>query len=68
MYRIAEVLVSSAPPTELMMGKLLGAIFVSFTLLALYAGGTGLSLMATGIPNPLSLIDVLWLLAFQTGA
>ena len=68
MYRIAEVLVSSVPPTELMMGKLLGAIFVSFTLLALYAGGTGLSLMATGIPNPLSLIDVLWLLAFQTSA
>ena len=68
MYRIAEILVSSVPPTELMLGKLLGAILVSFTLLALYAGGTGLSLMLTGIPNPLSFGDVLWLLAFQTSA
>ncbi len=39
MQRIAEVLVSSVPPFQLLLGKLLGASAVSYTLLALYGGG-----------------------------
>lgn len=39
MQRIAEVLVSSVPPFQLLLGKLLGASAVSYTLLALYGAG-----------------------------
>jgi ABC-2 type transport system permease protein len=36
MQRIAEVLLGSIPPFQLMMGKLLGLMFVVFTLLGIY--------------------------------
>ena len=36
--KIAEVLIASVSPFELMLGKLLGAVFVSLTLSALYLG------------------------------
>ena len=39
MSRISEVLIGSVTPFELMMGKLLGCVSVSFLLAALYAGG-----------------------------
>ncbi len=39
MYRIAEVIVSSVPPLSLMLGKLLGAALVSYTIVSLYIGG-----------------------------
>jgi len=42
MQRIAEVLLGSVKPFELMVGKLLGTVAVSFTVLAIYlAGGVG---------------------------
>ena len=42
MQRIAEVLLGSVKPFELMVGKLLGTLAVSFTVLAIYlAGGVG---------------------------
>ena len=37
--RIAEVLVASVSPFELFLGKLLGTVFVSWTLSLLYIGG-----------------------------
>jgi ABC-type Na+ efflux pump permease subunit len=45
MQRIAEVLVSSVPPFQLLLGKLLGASAVSYTLLTLY-GAAALALGA----------------------
>ncbi|MGE3807118.1 MAG: ABC transporter permease [Gemmataceae bacterium] len=39
MQRIVEVLLGSVSPFQLMMGKLLGLGAVSFTLVAIYAGG-----------------------------
>jgi ABC-2 type transport system permease protein len=39
MQRIAEMVLGSIPPFELMMGKLLGLMGVSLTLAALYLGG-----------------------------
>ena len=37
--RIAEVLVSAVTPFQLLMGKLLAAVLVSFTLAVIYLGG-----------------------------
>jgi ABC-type Na+ efflux pump permease subunit len=37
--RIAEILVSSVSPFELFLGKLLGTVFVSWTLFLVYVGG-----------------------------
>ena len=39
MQRIAEVLLGSIPPFQLMMGKLLGTVGVSLTISAVYLGG-----------------------------
>jgi ABC-2 type transport system permease protein len=39
MQRIAEILVSSVSPFELFLGKLLGTVFVSWTLFLIYVGG-----------------------------
>ncbi|MCP3915888.1 MAG: ABC transporter permease [bacterium] len=39
MQRIAEVLVSSVTPFQLMLGKLFGSVAISLTLAALYVGG-----------------------------
>lgn len=36
MHRIAEILVSSLPPFQLMLGKLLGALWVAYTMLLVY--------------------------------
>ena len=49
MYRIAEVLVSSVPPFQMMLGKLLGAVAVSFTLLFTYL--LGALLIASTLSN-----------------
>jgi ABC-type Na+ efflux pump permease subunit len=43
--RISEILVSSVSPFELFLGKLLGNVFVSWTLFLVYVGG-GLSVAA----------------------
>lgn len=65
MQKIAEVLVSSVTPFELMSGKLIGTVMVSLTLSVLYLGGAALILtqMAlTGYVNPALLV---WFLVFQ---
>ena len=65
MQKISEVLLSSVTPFQLLMGKLLGATMVSFTLSALYLGSLGGLLWKLGL---LSLVPphlILWLLFFQ---
>ena len=65
MQKIAEVLVSSVTPFELMTGKLLGTVFVSLTLSVLYLGGAALimtQMALTGYVNPALL---LWFVVFQ---
>ncbi len=44
MHRIAEILVTSVPPFQLMLGKLLGALGVAYTMLLTY--GTALHLLS----------------------
>ena len=65
MQKIAEVLVSSVTPFELMAGKLIGTVFVSLTLSVLYLGGAALimtQMALTGYVNPALL---LWFIVFQ---
>ena len=66
MQRIAEVLLGSVRPFELMLGKLLGMVAVSITLSAVYLGGAYWAAnrydMAHFIPGPL----IAWFLLYQT--
>lgn len=48
MQRIAEVLVACASPFQIMMGKLLGSLGVSLTLVVIYLGGALFALHKTG--------------------
>ena len=68
MQRIAEVLLGSVNPFQLMMGKLLGMVGVSMTILAVYLGGAVLGARSAGwtefIPPNLSLL-VIWFVIFQ---
>ena len=68
MQRIAEVLLGSVQPFELMAGKLLGMVGVSMTILAVYLGGAVLGMRNAGLgefipPNLTSL--VIWFVVFQ---
>ena len=58
--RVVEVLLSAVSPMELMAGKLLGAMAVSFVMMAFYAG-IGLALLASF--SLLGLIDP-WLILY----
>ena len=66
MQRIAEVLLGSVPPFELLLGKLIGYVLVALTLMAVYIGG-GLF-----IANHLGVLQLMpthligWLLLFLT--
>ncbi len=65
MQKIAEVLISSVTPFELMAGKLIGTVFVSLTLSVLYLGGAALimtQMALTGYVNPALLV---WFVVFQ---
>jgi len=58
--RVVEVLLSAVSPMELMAGKLLGAMAVSFVMMAFYAG-IGLALLASF--SLLGLVDP-WLILY----
>jgi len=63
--RISEILVSSVSPFELFLGKLLGNVFVSWTLFLLYVGG---GLFVAGHYDALDLVPfglLGWFLFFQ---
>jgi ABC-2 type transport system permease protein len=65
MQRIAEVLLGSVRPFELMMGKLLGMVGVSLTLVGIYLGGGYWALDHMGYADYLPLDIVAWFLVFQ---
>jgi ABC-type Na+ efflux pump permease subunit len=63
--RISEILVSSVSPFELFLGKLLGNVFISWTLFIVYVGG---GLFVAGHYGALHLIPFAllgWFLFFQ---
>jgi len=65
MQRIAEVLLGSVRPFELMLGKLLGMMGVSLTLAAVYLGGAYWALSRWGYTEYLPTELLLWFVIFQ---
>lgn len=63
--RIAEVLLGSVRPFELMLGKLLGMTGVSLTLAAVYLGGSYWALQQFGLAEFLSAGLLAWFVVFQ---
>jgi ABC-2 type transport system permease protein len=66
MQRIAEVLLGSIPPFQLMLGKLLGTIAVSLTIAAVYLTGAFLALDRTGYGQYFPWHVLSWFIIFQT--
>jgi ABC-2 type transport system permease protein len=64
MQRIAEVLLGSVTPFQLMLGKLLGVLAVSLTMAAVYLGGIYLAAMYYGLTEFLSTEVLAWFLLF----
>ncbi|MCP4591393.1 MAG: ABC transporter permease [bacterium] len=68
MQRIAEVLLGSVSPFQLMAGKLVGMVGVSLTILTVYLGGAVFGARSAGmaehIPGNLALL-VFWFVVFQ---
>ena len=68
MQRIAEVLLGSVSPFQLMAGKLIGMVGVSLTILTVYLGGAVFGARSAGlgefIPANLGLL-VVWFIVFQ---
>jgi ABC-2 type transport system permease protein len=64
MSRISEVLIGSVTPFELMMGKLLGCVSVSFLLAALYTGGGLVVANYWGYAGSVTVEMLLWFAAF----
>jgi ABC-2 type transport system permease protein len=65
MQRIAEVLLGSVPPFQLMMGKLLGMAGVSLTLTACYLGGALWAAHHYDVAENLTPALLAWFLIFQ---
>ena len=63
--RISEVLMSAMTPFQLMMGKLVGATMVSFTLSGLYLCGIGGLLWKMGVLSLVPPTLILWFVFFQ---
>lgn len=68
MQRIAEVLLGSVTPFQLMMGKLLGTVGVSLTVLAVYVIGAGVVAQRGGYSDYVPYTVLPWFLAYQVGA
>lgn len=65
MNRIAEVLLGSVPPFQLMMGKLLGTVGVSLTLAIIYLAGGYYALVRVGYGSLFPAHLVGWFVVFQ---
>jgi ABC-2 type transport system permease protein len=65
MQRIAEVLLGSVRPFDLMLGKLLGLVGVSLTLVAVYMGGAFWGAHHFGFAHYLPAGLIIWFLVFQ---
>jgi ABC-2 type transport system permease protein len=66
MQRIAEVLLGSVRPFELMMGKLIGMVGVSTTLAAVYLGGAYWGAYRYGYAHFIPVDLLVWFVAYQT--
>ncbi len=66
MQRIAEVMLGSAPPFTIMMGKLIGHVLVALTLLAIYLVGGFMVADRYGYGDALDPTLVAWFLAYLT--
>ena len=64
MQRIAEVLIGSIPPFQLMLGKLLGVMGVALTLLGLYLGGGYFVADYYGHADMLPVSQIIWMLVY----
>ncbi len=65
MQKISEVLVSAVTPFQLMMGKVVGTVFVSMTLSALYLGAIWISTRYWGVDHFIPLSFYGWFVFFQ---
>src|SRR5439155_12448769 len=65
MQRIAEVLLGSVRPFELMLGKLFGMIGVSLTIAALYLSGSYWAAHRYGFADYLPTSLLIWFLLYQ---
>ncbi len=65
MQRIAEVLLGSIPPFQLMMGKLLGLLGVSLTVAAVYLGGAYWAAKEYNFLEFLPASTLMWYIVFQ---
>jgi len=65
MQKIAEVLISSVSPFQLMLGKMLGAVLVSLTLSVLYFTGIAFSIWRFGVADLVPITHYFWFLLFQ---
>ncbi len=66
MQRIAEVLLGSVPPFQLMMGKLIGMVGVSLTLATLYLVGAAYAFHSAGYGAMFPSHLVWWFVIFQS--
>ena len=65
MQRIAEVLLGSVSPFQLMMGKLLGMAAVSMTIVGVYLGGAYWAARHYGFAEYIPATMLLWFVLFQ---
>lgn len=65
MQRIAEVLLGSISPFQLMLGKLLGTVGVSLTILAVYVVGGLVAAQKTGFGHLIPTHLVAWVVVYQ---
>jgi ABC-type Na+ efflux pump permease subunit len=65
MQRIAEVLLGSVTPFELMMGKLIGMVGVSLTIVTVYAFGSYMAAKRTGYVDLIPFRLAGWFVAYQ---
>jgi ABC-2 type transport system permease protein len=65
MQRIAEVLLGSVRPFELMMGKLLGMVAVALTVASVYLGGTYWAASMFHVTDHIPISVLAWFLVFQ---
>jgi ABC-2 type transport system permease protein len=66
MQRIAEVLLGSVRPFELMMGKLVGMVCVSLTIAAVYLGGAYWAAQRYGFAEFISPELLIWFVILQS--
>jgi ABC-2 type transport system permease protein len=66
MQRIAEVLLGSVRPFDLMLGKLLGMTAVSLTITTVYLGGAYWAAREYGFAEYISIELIVWFVVFQS--